>query len=221
MFKVQGTLNGANLMTKYVDKKTLDSDMNQACLVILPNRCASAPKLDVDTKMISKTSVLLVMMLNNFRFANADDHFDQLSVRAAQWDSPKFFDQYSDDSSFLVFSLIILFILMFLAGAIGFLVCYVCMFPPQKEEKQNSSIPEVLENDRPERPERRERDLRAIPLCKAYVTRTGECYHLRSDCGGRRSADVMSIRELRPCWLCGEGPGARARTTEEEHSVQH
>ena len=197
-------------MTKYVDKKTLDSDMNQAGLVVLSNRCASAPKLDVDTKLLSKTSVLLVMMLNSFRVANAEDHFDQLSVRAAQWDYPRFFDQYSDDSSSLVFSLIILFILMFLAGAIGFMICYVCMVPSQKEEKKQKSIPEVLENDRPERPERPERTYRQIPMTCVYVARTGQCYHLSPNCGGLGGADNTGVRQFRPCLICGRGPGPRS-----------
>ena len=63
MFKVPCISIGANLMTKYVDEKTLESDMTNASLVKPDGRCKAATRLDVNTEVTSKASVLLVMML--------------------------------------------------------------------------------------------------------------------------------------------------------------
>ena len=38
---------------------------------------------------------------------------------------------------------------------------------------------------------------------KVVVTETGECFHLKADCGGLKRA--KSTRKLRPCKICAGG----------------
>ena len=64
MFKIDGKLNGANLMTKYMGKETLEADMASCGLVTLIGRHADALKLEVDLEGMSRGSVLLLLTLS-------------------------------------------------------------------------------------------------------------------------------------------------------------
>ena len=74
VFKIDGKLNGANLMTKYMGKETLETDMENCGLVTLIGRHADALKLEVDLVGMSKGSVLLLLTLSCLpKFASGAD----------------------------------------------------------------------------------------------------------------------------------------------------
>ena len=81
VFKIDGKLNGANLMTKYMGRETLESDMSHCGLVTLDGRHVDALKLEVDLKSVSKGSVLLLLTLSSLpRLALADGVGDLLET---------------------------------------------------------------------------------------------------------------------------------------------
>ena len=81
VFKIDGKLNGANLMTKYMGKETLESDMAHCGLVTLAGRHVDALKLEVDLESMSKGSVLLLLTLSSLpRLALADGVGDLLET---------------------------------------------------------------------------------------------------------------------------------------------
>ena len=79
--KIDGKLNGANLMTKYRGKETLESDVAHCGLVTLAGRHLDALKLEVDLESMSKGSVLLLLTLSSLpRLAMADGVGDLLET---------------------------------------------------------------------------------------------------------------------------------------------
>ena len=107
MFQVDGKLNGANLMTKYMGKEILERDMKNCGLIALSGRHADALKLEVDLGTISKSSVLLVLTLSCLpKFADAAD------ADATELDA------VGVDSATLVYYLMVMLVLV--------LGCYCC-----------------------------------------------------------------------------------------------
>ena len=101
MFKIDGKLNGANLMTKYMGKETLETDMASCGLVALTGRHSDTLKLEVDLESMSKGSVLLVLTLGCLpRLANAGDTCVALKPDAT-------------DSSAFAYCLVALLVLIF------------------------------------------------------------------------------------------------------------
>ncbi len=81
VFKIDGKLNGANLMTKYMGKETLESDMAHCGLVTLAGWHVDGLKLEVDLESMSKGSVLLLLTLSSLpRLAMADGVGDLLET---------------------------------------------------------------------------------------------------------------------------------------------
>ena len=62
VYKVDGKLNKANLMTKHMGKEQLESDMKACNLKVLDGRHPKALKLQIDLHSMSKASLLLLMV---------------------------------------------------------------------------------------------------------------------------------------------------------------
>ena len=191
VFKVDGTKNGVNLMTKHMDKQTLETDMANCGLVVLTGRNSQALRLEIDTASMSKSSVLLVLAICQMAGARGEDGTD---------------DEESNLVSFWV---------PLMLGLLVLLVCLCCgcwcgwrlgrtgkhtstralgtmterLLPEPVAEALSARVQPAL-------------PLKVVVATRSVATRARQCYHVASDCRGLRNA--CQVKDLWACQLCCE-----------------
>ena len=195
VYKVDGKLNKANLMTKHMGKEQLESDTKACNLKVLDGRHPKALKLEIDLDSMSKASLLLLMVA-----VPTTNGLNEMAVYQGS-------DNYNTGGGIPTCVLIVIGVVMIFVLTYRFGVARGRHLEKAEAKKTEAEAKAQADKEKEEQPDDQEpqpkqrrghgtqEEIFIAPL-------RGERWHTSRCCGGLREA--RDIKKYTPCGTCSK-----------------